>query len=325
MKSFTIGKNDADQRFDKYLTKTLPSLPKSLLYKYLRTKRIKLNGKKADIAVRLKEGDVVDMYINDEFFAEREEKYSFLGAGKTLDILYEDENVLALNKKVGLLSHPDEGEYVDTLITRVQRYLYEKGEYDPKNEASFAPALANRIDRNTGGIVLAAKNAESLRILNEKIKSREIEKQYLCVTIGHPPKREDTVEGFLLKNEKTNTVNVLDHPVPGGKSIRTSYRVLRTNGDLALVEVTLHTGRTHQIRAQMAALGCPLLGDGKYGTNALNKRYGGYKKQCLYSYKTTFAFTTDAGILNYLKGKTVEVTDVWFAAEFASLTASSRQ
>ena len=289
MKSFIIGKNDADQRLDKYITKTLPGLPQSLLYKYLRTKRIKLNGKKADIAARLKEGDAVDMYINDEFFA------------------------------------PDEGEYVDTLITRVQRYLYEKGEYDPKNEASFAPALANRIDRNTGGIVLAAKNAESLRILNEKIKAREIEKQYLCVTVGRPPKKADTVEGFLVKNEKTNTVTVLDHPVPGGKSIRTSYRVLRTNGDLALAEVTLHTGRTHQIRAQMAALGCPLLGDGKYGTNALNKRYGGYKKQCRYSYKTTFAFTTDAGLLNYLKGQTVEVTDVWFAKEFETLTNPSRR
>ena len=325
MKSFIIGKNDADQRLDKYITKTLPGLPQSLLYKYLRTKRIKLNGKKADIAARLKEGDAVDMYINDEFFAPKEETYSFLRAGRSLDILYEDENVLALNKKVGLLSHPDEGEYVDTLITRVQRYLYEKGEYDPKNEASFAPALANRIDRNTGGIVLAAKNAESLRILNEKIKAREIEKQYLCVTVGHPPKREDTVEGFLVKNEKTNTVTVLDRPVPGGKSIKTSYRVLQTNGDLALVEVTLHTGRTHQIRAQMAALGCPLLGDGKYGTNALNKRYGGYKKQCLYSYRTTFAFATDAGLLNYLKGQTVEVTDVWFAKEFETLTNPSRR
>ena len=325
MRSFTVGKNDAGQRFDKFITKTLPALPKSLLYKYLRTKRIKLNGKKADIAARLKEGDVIDLYINDEFFAEKEEKYSFLGAGKSLDILYEDENVLVLNKKTGLLSHPDEGEYVDTLITRVQRYLYEKGEYDPKNEASFAPALANRIDRNTGGIVLAAKNAESLRILNEKIKAREIEKRYLCVTVGVPPKKTDTLEGYLVKDEKNNTVKVLNRPAAGAKAIKTSYTVLQTGNGLALLEVVLHTGRTHQIRAQMAAVGCPLLGDGKYGTNALNKQHGGYKKQCLYSYKTTFAFTTDAGLLNYLKGKSFEVEDVWFAAEFASLTASNRQ
>ena len=324
MKTFIIGKNDAGQRFDKYIAKTLPSLPKSLLYKYLRTKRIKLNGKKAEISARLREGDTVEMYISDEFFAEKEEKYSFLGAGRSLEILYEDDNIMALNKKAGLLSHPDEGEYVDTLITRVQRYLYEKGEYDPKNEASFAPALANRIDRNTGGIVLAAKNAESLRILNEKIKAREIEKRYLCVTVGVPPKQADMLEGYLVKDEKRNQVTVTARPVPGGKKIRTSYTVLQTHRGLALVEVELHTGRTHQIRAQMAALGCPLLGDGKYGTNALNKQYGGYKKQCLYSYRTTFAFPTDAGLLNYLKGRTVEVKDVWFAEEFTRLTTPAR-
>ena len=319
MKSFIVGKNDAGQRLDKYIAKTLPALPKSLLYKYLRTKRIKLNGKKADVSFRLQEGDLVEMYINDEYFVEKESKYSFLSAGKTLHILYEDDNILILDKKVGLLSHPDEGEYVDTLITRVQRYLYEKGEYDPAGEASFAPALANRIDRNTGGIVLAAKNAESLRILNEKIKNREIEKRYLCVTVGIPPKKSDTLVAFLVKDEAKNTVSVSPSPVPGGKMIRTAYSVLQTNRNLALVEVELLTGRTHQIRAQMAAIGCPLLGDGKYGTNALNKRHGGYKKQCLYSYMVTFSFSTDAGNLNYLQGKTFTAEDVWFRKEFLSL------
>lgn len=316
MKSFTIGKNDAGQRFDKFISKTLPSLPKSLMYKYLRTKHIKLNGKKADIAVRLNEGDVVDMYIGDEFFAEKEEKYSFLGAGKALDIIYEDENILILDKKVGLLSHPDEGEYVDTLITRVQRYLYEKGEYDPKNESSFAPALANRIDRNTGGIVLAAKNAEALRILNEKIKEREIKKLYLCILIGKPPKASDTAVAYMIKDEKKKKVSVFDSPVEGGKSMKTKYRVIDTKDCLSLCEVDLLTGRTHQIRAHMAHLGCPLLGDGKYGTNALNKKYGGYKKQFLYSYKTVFAFSTDAGLLNYLKDREFEARDVWFRDAF---------
>lgn len=316
MKEFTIAKNDANQRLDKFITKTVPLLPQSLLYKYLRLKRIKLNGKKAEISTRLKEGDTVTMYINDEFFAPKEEKYSFMSAGKELDIVYEDENILLLNKKVGLLSHPDEGEYNDTLITRVQRYLYEKGEYDPKNEASFAPALANRIDRNTGGIVMAAKNAETLRILNEKIKLREIDKRYLCITIGKPPKKKGIAEGFMIKDEKKNTVTVLNKPVPGGKSMKTGYTVIETKGDLSLVEVELFTGRTHQIRAHMASMGCPLLGDGKYGTNAQNKNFGNYKKQFLYSYKLKFDFRSDAGILNYLNQKEFEVEDVWFKEAF---------
>lgn len=316
MKNFIIGKNDAGQRLDKFVTKTLPSLPKSLLYKYLRLKRIKLNGKKADAATRLNEGDSIDMYINDEFFVEREEKYSFLGAGKTLDVIYEDENIMLLDKKVGLLSHPDEGEYVDTLIGRVQRYLYEKGEYDPKNEASFAPALANRIDRNTGGIVMAAKNAESLRVLNEKIKNREIKKIYLCLVIGCPKQKTATLCDYMIKDEKKNKVTVYKEPVPGSKDIKTKYTVLDSKDGISLVEVDLLTGRTHQIRAHMAHIGCPLLGDGKYGTNAQNKKFGGYKKQCLYSYKTVFDFTTDAGILNYLKGKSFEAQNVWFREAF---------
>lgn len=316
MKTFIAGKNDANQRMDKFIAKTVPLLPKALMYKYLRTKRIKLNGKKADIAVRLCEGDIIELYINDEFFAAAPEKYSFLKAGKSIDIIYEDENILLLKKEAGLLSHPDEGEYVDTLITRAQRYLYEKGEYLPDSEASFAPALANRIDRNTAGIVIAAKNAEALRILNEKIKNREIKKMYLCVCIGCPPKKSDTLEGFISKDEKNNLVTVYQHPIPGGKSIKTKYSVLDSKNGLSLVEVDLLTGRTHQIRAHFASIGCPLLGDGKYGSREQNKKYGGYKKQCLFSYKTVFSFETDAGALNYLRGKSFEVKDIWFKNAF---------
>ncbi|MCH5199041.1 MAG: RluA family pseudouridine synthase [Oscillospiraceae bacterium] len=316
MKEFTITKNDAGQRVDKFILKSVPLLPKSLMYKYIRLKRIKLNGKRTDIAARLSENDVLQMYINDEFFEKSDENFSFLKAGKNLDIIYEDENIMLLDKKVGLLSHPDDTEYVDTLITRVQRYLYEKGEYDPKNEAYFAPALVNRIDRNTGGIVIAAKNAVSLRILNEKLKNREINKFYLCVLIGKPPKESDTVTAYAVKDEKKNKVAVFSSPVPGGKTMVTKYRVLKSEKGLSLAEVELLTGRTHQIRAHMAFIGCPLLGDGKYGTNEQNARFGGYKKQFLYSYKTVFDFETDAFELNYLKGKSFEVNDVWFSEDF---------
>lgn len=315
MKSFTIEKNDAGQRFDKFITKAVPNLPTSLMYKYLRTKRIKLNGKKGNISIRLNEGDLIEMYINDEFFAKSETVYDFMRASKNIDIIYEDENIVLLDKKVGLLSHPDDTEFIDTLIARLKRYLYEKGEFNPDEENSFTPALVNRIDRNTGGMVIAAKNAESLRILNQKLKDREIEKYYLCVVHGILEKKEDTLKGFLIKDEKKNMVTVSKNPKENSKEIRTKYKVLSKKNNLSLVEVELLTGRTHQIRAHFAFIGHPLLGDGKYGTNKQNKEYG-YKKQFLYSYKTKFVFQTDAGILNYLNGKEFSVKNVWFKDEF---------
>ncbi len=315
MKTFVISKNDSGQRLDKFISKAVPALPKSLMYKYIRTKRIKVNSKKSDISAKLAEGDTVDMYINDEFFAPVDEKYDFLSASKKLDIVYEDENILLLDKKVGLLSHPDETEYNDTLITRVKRYLYEKGEYNPKDEQSFAPALVNRIDRNTGGIVMAAKNAESLRILNQKLKDRELEKYYLCVIHGTLKRKSGLLKGWLIKEEKKNKVRVFDCEQNGAKEIKTKYSVISEKDGLSLVEVELLTGRTHQIRAHFSSIGHPLLGDGKYGTNALNKAFG-YKKQFLYSYRLKFMFTSEAGILEYLNGKSFEVPDVWFEREF---------
>ena len=319
MKSFVIEKNDAGQRLDKFLTKSVPNLPQSLLYKYIRLKRIKLNRKRAEISTRLQEGDVVELYINDEFFTPAETRYDFLSAPKALDILYEDGNILLLNKKAGLLSHPDDREYIDTLITRVKRYLFEKGEYDPASEASFTPSLVNRIDRNTAGIVIAAKTAEALRVLNQKMKDRELHKYYLCVVVGTLKEKEGLLEGWLWKDEDKNRVFIHKQKKnPDDKAIRTQYRVLREGNGLSLLEVDLLTGRTHQIRAHFASIGHPLLGDGKYGTNAQNKK-SGLKKQCLCSYKLSFDFTTEAGALDYLDGKTFEIQDVWFREEFDTL------
>ena len=316
MKQLTIGKNDAGQRLDKFLTKNLPNLPQSLLYKYIRKKRIKVNGKRAEISTRLSEGDVLDLYINDEFFEKPEPTYDFLHAGTNQNILFEDKNVLVLDNPVGLLAHPDDREYVDTLIGRVKRYLYEKGEYDPEAEQSFTPALVNRIDRNTGGIVLAAKNAEALRVLNQKMKDREIHKFYLCAVHGTPKPSQGLLKGYLWKDEKKNRVYVYKDFKPGSKTIETKYRVLKSAENMSLVEVELLTGRTHQIRAHFASIGCPLVGDGKYGNNQNNRKQGGRRKQFLYSYKTVFDFTTDAGALEGLNGMTFEVPNVWFAEQF---------
>ena len=315
MKSFEIKANDAGQRLDKFIRKGMPNLPQSLMYKYIRKKRIKVNNKRAEISTILQVGDVVDMYINDEFFAKPETRYDFTGAPSRLDILYEDENILLLDKKAGLLCHPDDREYVDTLITRIKKYLYEKGEYKPDEENSFTPALVNRIDRNTGGIVIAAKTAEALRIMNQKVKDREIEKYYLCAIHGKMAPLSGKLEGYIVKDEARNQVTVHSHPVTGGRTAVTLYRTLQMKNGLSLVECELVTGRTHQIRAQFAAAGHPLLGDGKYGRNRDNRRYD-RKFQALWSYRLVFSFTTDAGILEPLNGRSWQVDRVDFVDEY---------
>lgn len=312
MKSFTVTKNDASKRLDKFITQNCPTLPSSLMFKYIRTKWIKVNGKRAEISTRLNIGDTVDAYINDEFFVLKQPKYDFLSAPPTLNIVYEDENILLADKKQGLLVHPDKNEYNDTLIARIQHYLYDKGEYDPEKENSFRPALANRIDRNTGGIVIAAKNAEALKILCDKIKYREIEKKYLAVIHGVPQKKTALLEGFLEKNEEMNKVFLKNRKTEDSRTVKTKYTLLDSKNGLSLIEVELLTGRTHQIRAHMASVGHPLLGDGKYGKLAADKKLG-FDKQALYSYSLKFDFKTDAGILNYLNGKRFTVNEVWFA------------
>ena len=316
MKEFTIGKNDAGQRLDRWLAKTLPLLPGPLAQKYIRLKRVKVNGKGSQRDVRLQVGDLLQLYINDEFFDQPREDNAFLAVFKPkLDIVYEDENLMLLNKRPGLLCHADEHEKVNTLITHIQAYLYQKKEWNPKDEHSFTPALCNRIDRNTGGIVIAAKNAETLRILNQKIKDREIAKFYLAIIHGKITPPQGKLEGFLLKDEDKAQVKVFRKPVPGGKSAATLYKTLKVNRGLSLVECELLTGRTHQIRAQFAAAGHPLLGDGKYGRERDNKQYG-RSFQALYSYKLEFTFPTDAGILEYLRGKVFTVDNVDFVAEY---------
>lgn len=316
MKEFTIGKNDAGQRLDRWLAKTLPLLPAPLAQKYIRLKRVKVNGKGSQRDVRLQLGDILQLYINDEFFEQPREENAFLSVFKPhLDIVYEDENLMLLNKRPGLLCHADEHEKVSTLITHIQAYLYQKKEWNPRDEHSFTPALCNRIDRNTGGIVMAAKNAETLRILNQKIRDREIAKFYLAIVHGRMKPSQGKLEGFLLKDEDRAQVKVFSRPVPGGKSAATLYKTLQTAGGLSLVECELLTGRTHQIRAQFAAAGHPLLGDGKYGRERDNKKYG-RSFQALYSYKLAFTFPTDAGLLEYLRGRVFTVEQVDFVAEY---------
>ncbi len=316
MKEIIIKRNDAGQRLDRFVGKAVPLLPEALLQKYIRIKRIKVNGKGSKRDLRLSEGDVLSLYINDEFFDKPAEQNSYLKVGTPrLTVVYEDDNILLADKKPGVLCHSAGAWDYNTLIANIQAYLYQKGQWRPREENAFAPALCNRIDRNTGGIVIAAKNAEALRILNEKIKDREIEKYYLCAVMGKPRPASGRLENYIFKDAVKNQVYIKTAPEPGARTAVTEYRVLESKNGLSLVECRLLTGRTHQIRAQMAHAGWPLLGDGKYGRERENREFG-EKGQALYSHKLRFEFPTDAGILNYLRGREFTVDNIDFKEKY---------
>ncbi len=318
MQTITVKRNDAGQRLDKFLTKAVKGLPMSLMYKYIRTKKIKVNRARTQPNYMLAEGDEILLFIREEFFEspERDDNALYRIQPK-LDIVHEDENILLLNKRPGVLVHEDTAAAENTLIMHVKAYLAQKGEYDPSEEQSFAPALCNRIDRNTGGIVIAAKNAEALRVMNEKIRNDEMRKFYLCAVHGRMSHQQETLRAWLRKNADENLVQISDTKRQGYKEIITKYRVLRERGNESLLEVELVTGRTHQIRAHLSHIGHPLLGDGKYGVNR-DDRARGYKFQALYAYRLRFDFKEDGGVLQDLNGKSfsIPLEDVWFRRDF---------
>ena len=303
MREITVNANDANQRLDKFITKYMPRLPLGMLYKGLRKNYVRVNGRHVkDGAYVIQDGDVLTLYFADEFFdAER----AFEAGRSDIDIVYEDGNIILINKPAGLVVHSDDKGTDDTLLTRMQSYLFKKGEYDPQNEHSFSPAFCNRLDRNTSGIIIGAKNAEALRIMNGKIKNREVKKYYLAIAEGVTD-AEGTITTSLTRGDKK--VSVTDGEAEGSKKAMLRYRRIAVKDNLSLIEVELLTGRTHQIRAQMAHIGHPLAGDKKYGAKTAQKMQ-------LASYKLHFDFTSDAGILNYLRGREFQIT-VSFAAVF---------
>ena len=299
MRELIIKTNDAGQRLDRFLAKAVPGLPGTLMQKYIRTKRIKVNERRTERNYRLVEGDMVQLYINDEFFDRERTKACEAKTDRVLDVVFEDENILIIDKPSGLLCHAGNERGAETLVERVKAYLYHTGAWNPAQEQSFVPALCNRLDRNTGGLVLAGKTAAAQACLNEKIRLREVDKYYLLAVHGRPEPAAGRIEGHLVKDRTHNRVTQAIAGEREAKDAMTEYRTLQTKDGVSLVECKLVTGRTHQIRVQMADLGCPLVGDRKYGGQAMP----GQAYQALWAHRICFAFRTHGGGLEYLRGR----------------------
>ena len=340
MEEFIIGKNDAGQRLDKYLLKSLPMLPQSLMYKAIRKKKIKVNRTRAEISQKLCEGDTVQLFLPPELLAGEGDAGTepYRTVTPHIDIIYENDEIILVDKKPGMAVHGGDdsaggGSRIDerdTLINNILAYLWRSGEYDPESERSFTPALCNRIDRNTGGIVIAAKDAEALRDMNRLIREDQLSKFYLCLCHGSMERPAATLHGYLAKDSARNLVRVEDHPFPGAREIITKYRVLDTRGKgadaVSLLQVELVTGRTHQIRAHLAHIGHPLLGDGKYGINRADRQEG-FKYQALYAWRLDFDIPGDGGSLAYLRGRSFRLNpaDIWFTKGYRLPLSDGRE
>lgn len=300
MKEFIVGRNDAGQRVDKFVLKVTKGLPKSLLYKAIRTKKIKVNRKRCEAGQFLSEGDTLQLFLSPDFFGEREDR--FLTLNPSLSVVYEDETLLICDKPAGLSCHGDETQKTGTLIDHIKAYLYQKGEFCPEGENSFAPALCNRIDRNTSGLVIAAKSAEALREANELIRERRVEKEYLAWCHGEM-KKEGLVTLYLWKDTEKKQVLVSPVPKKGYLTAVTEIKPLfyEKKRDRTLLAIALHTGRTHQIRATLAYLGHPLVGDSKYGRDRSDPDFS---HQALRSHRLRF-LPEENSLFSHLAGREI--------------------
>lgn len=305
MKLIIVEKNEAGQRLDKLLMKQLGKAPKSFIYKMLRKKNITLNGKKAEGFEKTQVNDEIRLFLSEETIQNFSQEVTVVPVKQDLSVIYEDSEILIINKPAGLLSQKAEKEDI-SLVEHVQAYLLESGQLTEEQLVTFKPGICNRLDRNTSGLVVAGKTLAGLQVMSELFRERKLDKYYICIVKG-VIKEAKRITGYLAKDEKTNKVTITQNPGLNQSPIQTEYIPIDLSTGFTLLKVKLITGKTHQIRAHLSSIGHPILGDTKYGDEALNakfKRSYRLNHQLLHAYELTFPELS--GEFAHLSAKTVK-------------------